>query len=106
MTGSIGMNEKVRLFFEGLSDVHRIKIIELLLEREMNVSGLCKNFSLKQPTVSHHISVLKKGGMLHARKSGKETYYSVNKKYVGSVMTYYFARFGFAVKEVGEGSKV
>jgi ArsR family transcriptional regulator len=106
MSGATGMSEKVRLFFEGLSDAHRIKMVEILLEREMNVSGICKNFSMKQPSVSHHLAVLKNGGILNTRKSGKETYYSVNKKYVSSIMTYYFARFGFMVKEVGEESEV
>lgn len=93
-----GMEEKIRLAFEGLSDPHRLKMLDLLLEKEMNVSELCKHFSMKQPSVSHHLSVLKKGGVVKTQRKGKEMLYSVNKKYVASAMTYYFARFGFMVK--------
>ena len=99
---SPGMDEKVRLFFDGLSDAHRIRMVDMLLEREMNVSAICGHFPLKQPSVSHHLKALKKGGALKARKSGKEVYYSVNRKYVSSIMTYYFARWGFMVKDIDD----
>lgn len=91
---------RLRAFFEGLADFHRMKMLDLLLEREMNVTGLCAHFAMRQPSVSHHLAVLKKGGIVKTRRQGKEIFYSVNRKYVSSVMTYYFARFGFMVKEM------
>ncbi len=92
----------MRAFFEGLADFHRMKMIDLLLEREMNVTAICAHFAMRQPSVSHHLSVLKKGGIVKTRRRGKEILYSVNRKYTSSVMTYYFARFGFMVKDVGD----
>lgn len=94
------MEGRLRAFFEGLADFHRMKMIDLLLEREMNVTAICAHFAMKQPSVSHHLSVLKKGGIVKTRRQGKEILYSVNRKYISSVMTYYFARFGFMVKEM------
>lgn len=90
----------MRACFEGLADFHRLKMIDLLLEREMNVTALCAHFTMRQPSVSHHLAVLKKGGVVKTRRNGKEILYSVNRKYLSSVMTYYFARFGFMVKEI------
>ncbi len=92
------MDEKVRLFFDGVADAHRMKIVDLLLEKEMNVSQICAHFSMKQPSVSHHLAVLKKGGVVKTQRRGKEILYSINAKFISSVMTYYFARFGFMVK--------
>ncbi|MBI3793153.1 MAG: winged helix-turn-helix transcriptional regulator [Nitrospinae bacterium] len=102
MAATEGMNDKVRLFFEALSDQNRVRIIDVLLESESNVRKICAHFSMKQPSVSHHLAVLKKGGLVKTRKSGTKIFYSVNKKYVTSIMTYYFARFGFQVKEIEE----
>lgn len=96
-----GMDARVRAFFEGMADPHRMKMVDLLLEGEKNVSGICAHFSMKQPSVSHHLSVLKKGGIVKTRRQGKEIVYAVNKKFASSVMTYYFARFGFMVREIG-----
>ncbi len=96
------MEGRLRAFFEGLADFHRMKMIDLLLEREMNVTAICAHFAMRQPSVSHHLSVLKKGGIVKTRRRGKEILYSVNRKYTSSVMTYYFARFGFMVKDVGD----
>ena len=95
------MEGRLRAFFEGLADFHRLKMIDLLLEREMGVTALCAHFAMKQPSVSHHLAVLKKGEIVKTRRRGKEILYSVNRKYISAVMTYYFARFGFMVKDMG-----
>jgi len=95
-----GMDEKVRLFFDAMADTHRMRIVDMLIEKDMNVSQICAHFSMKQPSVSHHLAVLKKGGVVKAQRRGKEILYSINRKFASSVMTYYFARFGFAIKEV------
>ncbi|TBR21935.1 MAG: ArsR family transcriptional regulator [Candidatus Nitrosotenuis sp.] len=94
------MEGRLRACFEGLADFHRLKMIDLLLEGEMSVTALCAHFTMRQPSVSHHLAVLKKGGIVKTRRNGKEILYSVNRKYLSSVMTYYFARFGFMVKEM------
>lgn len=100
-----GMDARVLASFEGLADAHRMRIIDLLLQREMNVGAICAHFSMKQPSVSHHLAVLKKGGLVKTRRQGKEIIYAVNKKFISSVMTFYFARFGFMVREVGQGGE-
>jgi DNA-binding transcriptional ArsR family regulator len=61
--------------FRLLGDPTRLRILMLLDEGEMNVGELCRRLRLPQPTVSHHLARLRRGGLLRARRSGKEVYY-------------------------------
>jgi len=94
------IDTQIRAFFEGFADKHRMKILELLLERRMNVSEICTHFSMKQPSVSHHLAVLKKSGVIETKREGKEIYYSINRKNIAALMTYYLSRFGLEVKVI------
>ncbi len=71
-------------FFKAVSDDHRVKIMELLRKRDMCVSELCEHFDMKQPSVSHHLNILKAAGVIHSKKCGKEMIYSLDDKYVCS----------------------
>ena len=75
------MREKCLKCLDVLSAATRLKIIGLLREKPQNVSEIERCFRLTQPTISYHLNVLKKAGILTAKKTGRETYYSFNKKY-------------------------
>ena len=45
--------------FRLLSDSARLNILLLLASGERNVSGLCEELALPQPTVSHHLGLLR-----------------------------------------------
>jgi len=65
-----------------LSDKNRAKIIFYLKKnKSSNVKEINSLFELRQPTISHHLIVLKKTGILKSKKIGKEVYYSLNKNY-------------------------
>lgn len=65
-----------------LSDRNRAKIIYHLRKRKKaNVKEINSLFRLSQPTISHHLKILKKLGILKSEKFGKEVYYSLNKNY-------------------------
>lgn len=65
-------------FFKAVSDSSRVKIMNLLSKGEMTVSQICKHFEMKQPSVSHHLNILKRAKVVKDRKEGKEVYYSLN----------------------------
>lgn len=68
--------------FKILSDKSRAKIIHYLgKKKKSNVKEINSLFKLRQPTVSHHLIVLKKIGILKSKKAGKEVYYFFNTKY-------------------------
>lgn len=66
--------------FKALADKTRQDILELLGEAEMNVTDICSEFRISQPTISHHLQVLKNCDMVAARKDGKKIYYCVRQE--------------------------
>mgnify|MGYP002641282966 FL=1 len=65
-------------FFKAISDPSRVKIMELLKDKELNVSEICQHFDMQQPSVSHHLSVLKNADIVSHTKRGKEVYYRLD----------------------------
>ena len=66
--------------FKAMSDENRLKILELLHEREYNASELLAEFTISQPTLSHHTKTMMDAGLLTERKAGKRTYYGINRR--------------------------
>lgn len=65
-------------FFHGLSDLTRLRIVELLLdEGEQNVSDLIVALGQSQGRVSNHLACLRWCGYVDSRREGKFTYYRV-----------------------------
>jgi DNA-binding transcriptional ArsR family regulator len=71
-------------FCKTLADPTRQKILEMLREKELMVNEIVDAFSLTQPTVSHHLEILTRNGLLTSRKEGKQVYYRTNQNYVVS----------------------
>lgn len=65
-------------FFKALADPTRVRIMMMLRGKELCVSDICKEFSMKQPSISHHLSILKGVKIVTDRKEGKEVYYKLN----------------------------
>jgi len=72
------MADQFDRFFKALGDPTRIKVIALLRKKEMCVSDLCTHFEMSQPTISHHLGILKNVGIVKARRDGKLIYYSLD----------------------------
>lgn len=64
-------------FFHGLSDLTRLRIVELLLEGEKNVSELVALLGQPQSRVSNHLACLRWCGYVDSRREGKFVYYRV-----------------------------
>ena len=67
--------------FNLIGEGTRMRIIRYLRKKPNNVKTVAAHFDLTQPTISHHLKVLKKIGIVFSKKSGREIYYSLNKKY-------------------------
>ena len=57
-------------FFKALANESRLRIVGLLAERERSVQELAQLLDLKEPTVSHHLAVLKDLGVVTSRPEG------------------------------------
>ncbi len=69
-----------------LTEPTRIKILQLISsEGELCAKNILPMFQITQPTLSHHLNLLVENDILVARKDGRFTYYSVNKKSIDSI---------------------
>ena len=69
-------------FFKVLAHPVRIRLCELLREREKNVSELQSELGLDQSTVSQHLSMLRQKGFLMTRKVGTTVFYCIREPLV------------------------
>jgi len=70
--------EQLTTLFRLLSDKTRLNILFLLSSGERNVSSLCEELQLPQPTVSHHLGLLRMSNVISNRRNGKQVFYSLN----------------------------
>ena len=64
--------------FRILGDQTRLRVLAELRDGERNVSDLCRRLKVSQPTISRHLGILRMGGLVRNRRSGKEIFYSVS----------------------------
>ena len=58
-----------------LADRTRLRLLLLLAGGESNVTDLCGRLGLPQPSVSHHLGILRASGLVATRRDGKQVYY-------------------------------
>ena len=71
------MNKLCQLF-RLLSDRTRLQIVMLLASGERNVTSLCEELKLPQPTVSHHLGLLRMNGVIVNKRHGKQVIYAMD----------------------------
>ena len=60
-----------------VSDPTRLQVILALSEGERHVGALCEQLNQSQPAVSHHLALLRHGGIIAPRRQGKNNFYSL-----------------------------
>jgi ArsR family transcriptional regulator, arsenate/arsenite/antimonite-responsive transcriptional repressor len=82
-------DKQLVLALKAVADPTRLKILRMLKQKNANsldkAEGLCacdieEQIRLSQPTVSHHMAILKKAGLVHAKKLGLWMWYRRNEK--------------------------
>ena len=58
----------------------RLQIVGLLAQREHNVQELAAALALKEPTVSHHLAILKAQGLVTARADGTTRWHALDRE--------------------------
>lgn len=64
--------------FRLLSDKTRLQIVMLLAGGERNVTSLCEELKLPQPTVSHHLGLLRMNRVIVNKRQGKQVIYALD----------------------------
>jgi len=70
--------DQLSSLFRLLSDKTRLSILMRLSEGERNVTSLCEELALPQPTVSHHLGLLRMNNVVGNRRHGKQVFYALH----------------------------
>ena len=70
--------EQLVSLFGLLRDKTRLNILMILARGERNVGSLCEELGLPQPTVSHHLGLLRTKNLISNRRNGKQVFYGLN----------------------------
>lgn len=71
--------EKGATLLKAIADPTRICIVHILSCGDLCVCELQKYFNLRQPTLSHHLGILKSAGIITSSRKGKWIYYGVKR---------------------------
>jgi len=71
-------------WFRALADPTRIRILNLLARNDapICVCDIVAQFPLGQPTISHHLKILRDTCFVHAERRGTFMYYAINRQCV------------------------
>lgn len=69
--------QRASILLKQVSDPTRLQVVLMLAEGEKHVGALCEQLSQSQPAVSHHLALLRHGGIIAPRRQGKNNFYGL-----------------------------
>ncbi len=70
------------LFAKAIADETRQKIMSECCCCWLSVNEIVAKMDVSQPTVSHHLAILREAGLVNIREEGKQTFYTLNQESV------------------------
>jgi ArsR family transcriptional regulator len=68
------------IFAKAMADDTRQKIMKLVCCQRLSVNEIVEKLNVTQPTVSHHLAILRDAGLVTIQEDGKQTYYALNQE--------------------------
>jgi ArsR family transcriptional regulator len=68
------------LFAKAIADETRQKIMSECCCQWLSVNQIVEKIGFSQPTISHHLAILRDAGLVNIREEGKQTFYSLNQE--------------------------
>lgn len=65
-------------FFQALNHPCRREILGLLRAGEMSAGEIAAHFSISQPSISRHLDLLRRSGLVASRRAANQIIYSLN----------------------------
>jgi ArsR family transcriptional regulator, arsenate/arsenite/antimonite-responsive transcriptional repressor len=69
-------------FAKAIADDTRQQIMRACCCQWASVGDLTAQIGVTQPTVSHHLAILREAGLVNVRHEGKQTFYTLNQNRV------------------------
>ncbi|MDM5233689.1 autorepressor SdpR family transcription factor [Lysinibacillus pakistanensis] len=79
----------LNLTFKALSDPTRRKILDLLMDKDLTAGEIANHFQMTKPAISHHLGLLKQGGLVWDERKGQHVVYSINTTVLQEVMKWF-----------------
>ena len=73
-------------FYKVFGDSTRIKVLYLLVNRELCVNDIAAGLEMSQSSISHQLRVLKQNRLVKFRRDGKTIYYSLADDHVVNIL--------------------
>jgi len=70
------------LFAKAIADETRQKIMSACCCCWLSVNEIVEQMDVSQPTVSHHLAILRDAGLVNIREEGKQTFYTLSQERV------------------------
>jgi ArsR family transcriptional regulator, arsenate/arsenite/antimonite-responsive transcriptional repressor len=71
-------------FVKAIADETRQQIMRLCCCTEISVGDIVDALQVSQPTVSHHLAILKTAGLVKTRRDGKQIFYTLDQEKIAS----------------------
>lgn len=71
---------------KAMANKHRLLILCMLGDRELSVSELNIELNIPQSTLSQHLAVLRKDGLVQTRREAQTIYYSLSSEQVKTLI--------------------
>lgn len=68
------------LFAKAIADETRQKIMSECCCGWLSVNEIVEKVGFSQPTISHHLAILREAGLVSVREEGKQTFYTLNQE--------------------------
>lgn len=77
---------EVAELFKVFGDATRVRILHILLEKEMCVCDIAQLLGMQQSAISHQLRVLKQSRLVKYRRDGKAVFYSLADSHVKTII--------------------
>lgn len=75
-------------YFKALGEPIRLQLIQHISQGQNCICHLQSQFSVSQPTLSHHMKILVDAGIVDSQKISKNVYYTINTVELNSAIEY------------------
>lgn len=70
-------------FFQALVSPYRREILRLLRKGSLSAGEISGHFNISQPSISRHLDILKRTGLIDSQRRANQIIYSLNPSAVG-----------------------
>lgn len=74
--------------FKALNDATRREILEILRKKDLSAGEIVERFNISGPSISHHLELLKRAGLIDSQKKGQYVIYSLITTVMDDIMSW------------------